>query len=119
MRSEETIHGTFRDGTTVTIVLGAADMLTGMRRSRLIMEMQKSPEPDVDHSLLHLLYCDVAAAMTLFQLGDAGEGLPLPIPFEVFITLSDLTGAELERAIYRLNPHWVMLSKEELEDPKG
>ena len=57
--------------------------------------------------------------MTLFQPEGAVTGLPLPIPLETFISLSDVTGAQLEQAVYHINPHWVIQSKAEAKSPKG
>ena len=114
----EAIQGTFQDGTAVTIVISAADILIGMRRTRLLMEAQRATDIDIDVTLVRFLYTDVAAAMTRFQPNGSEAGSVLPIPFETFIRLSDTTGAQLEQAVYRLNPHWRPVTRGEQEDPK-
>lgn len=116
--ASETVQGTLKDGRAVTLVLESASILTGMRRARLLLESQQNGEQQIDLILLRFLYADVASAMSLFRIGDDQE-LPLPISFETFLCLSDVTGSECEKAIYRVNPHWIIKSKEELIDPKG
>jgi hypothetical protein len=122
MQTELTIHGTWKDGTPVDVTLSKADIEVGMTRSRLLLEAEQVNDLRIDRVLLRFLYADVAGAMIdMHNTGEGADPAPfvLPISFDVFLSLSDTTGAELERAVYTLNPHWIPETKEAAQDPKG
>jgi len=88
----------------VKIVVGAANTLMGMRRTRIREEGRKEieQESDVDRRILRIYtYPDLIAATV------EAEGIPWPLDFEPFLELPDHLVAEWEQAIYELNPHWI------------
>lgn len=102
------------DNLDVTLVVSSATVLVGMKRTRLKMagaELEKVPgddkdkdkkSPDLDRYILRVsIYPDLVAATT------EAEGLPWPLDFEDFLTLPEQLWAAWERAVYRLNPHWI------------
>lgn len=101
----------FKDSSLdVCLTVSEADVLAGMKRTRLKYEGLSLEGEDSDRRLLRLYtFPDLIAATV------AAEGIPWPLDFEDYLNLPDALGALWEKAVYALNPHWLPASKEEDE----
>lgn len=86
----------------VTVVVSAANVRQGMKRTRLRMEAAGAKEDDQDRMLLRLFtYPDLTASAV------SVVGMAWPLDFEAFLLLPDALVGKWEKACYELNPHWL------------
>lgn len=109
MKTEEFVYED--DYLDVTVVVSEATVLHGIKRTRLRLEGRESEGDDPDRRLLALFtYPDLLAATESVEgelHRDGGEPFPWPLGFETFLRLPDRFISEWEKAVYRLNPHWI------------
>lgn len=89
-----------RDGFKLHIM--RANVLIGMRRTRMRVEGSQVDDDDIDRQLLRaVVYPDLIAPVASTQ-GFADW----PISFEDFLELPETLVIDWENAVYELNPHW-------------
>jgi hypothetical protein len=91
------------------IIVAEANMLAGMRRTVLALEGQEAGETDTGRKVLRLFtYPALIAAAQSATLVLDGETVTWPVDFETFLSLPESLGSQWEKAVYELNPHWLL-----------
>jgi hypothetical protein len=89
---------------SIRLTLAEADLLSVMRRERLMNETTLPPDADPELRRLRRLYIDVISATV------QAEGIPWPLSFEDFCKLPHALITRWSEAVWRLNLGWVLMA---------
>lgn len=102
------------DNISAQIMVMRATVLIGFKQQRIkeeakiVLNGKKNVDAgDIDRYLIHqFLYADVAACTTGTLIID-GEQTAWPPDLDVFLSLPDDLVAQVQEAVYQINPHWL------------
>jgi len=92
------------NGITAQVVVGAANVLMGMKRTRLRNEYKHTGDDAEEIVIARVFtYPDLIAAAHKIII-DEVEGV---LTFDQFVALPEAFVIQWESAVYELNPHWL------------
>ena len=101
------------NGITARVVVSAANVLQGMKRTRLRNAhgpLEKMPEEEVIARVF--TYPDLIAAAREIEI----SGLDDVPTFDQFVALPEVLAIQWEEAVYALNPHWLPQADDEKKE---
>lgn len=98
-----------RDDLKAVVTVYPATALIGLRRTRISTQQAAIDEPDADRRLLRCaLYPDLIACARVEI-----DGTETALDFDSFAALPEPLVIEWERAVYEVNPHWLVKAADE------